>query len=383
MITIIGLGYVGLSSTLLFADDHIVYGIDTDKKRIALLQQQKSPLKEALIEETLCSLGTQENLIFTSELPQTARDSKFVLFCLPTDYDEATNQFNTQALSESLRHYDQLIQEKAVFIIKSTIPLGYCDELAIGLNHSLVFVPEFLREGQSLHDNYYPSRVVIGDTQSVGDQVQALYKGVVKNTPQFQLMNNKEAEAVKLFANNYLAMRVAFFNELDSFCENANLSAKAVIDALSLDDRIGSHYNNPSFGYGGYCLPKDTKELSSLFLKKGIQAPLIQSLSHSNQARLAFIADQLTPHQTIGIFKLAMKKDSDNYRESASYKLYLMLKKRNKTVYIFDKNYQGPDAVTNFTDFVSQSAIIVSNRLEDQLIPYQEKVYSRDIYNEN
>ncbi|KAF1295997.1 hypothetical protein BAU15_14085 [Enterococcus sp. JM4C] len=385
MITVIGLGYVGLASALFFSATHKIMGIDTDAQRVAQLNLRQSPIKEQQMQERLSQLSKDDIQFFTN-YQEEMQASDYVFFSLPTNFDEQTQSFDTQALTESLKSFDKRLKKEAIFVIKSTIPLGYTERIQQQLTHQVLFVPEFLREGTALNDSYFPSRLIIGNPTSneqTAQKVAHLYSDIIKKTPAILHMSAKEAEAVKLFSNNYLAMRVAFFNELDSLCEVSNIDSQLVIQGLSEDPRIGKGYNNPSFGFGGYCLPKDNQALISEFSNVGIESPLINGIQEANQQRIDYIAEQLKDYKTIGFYRLSMKMNSDNYRVSATYALYQRLKEANYSVKIYDSMYEGPDKEADLETFATQSEVIVTNRWYEELRPYEEKVYTRDLYHEN
>ena len=386
-ITIIGSGYVGMSLATLLAQYHKVTIVDIDKEKVKKINAGISPVKDSMISDYLKHKDL--NLRASSSLSGIIESTDIAVIATPTDYDDETRYFDTSSVDmvveEILQH-----NSEAVIVIKSTIPEGHTDLLKskYKTNH-IIFSPEFLREGQALQDNLYPSRIIIGSKCNNAEFfANILREASLKKDVDILFTSSKEAEAIKLFSNTYLAMRVAFFNELDTYAMSKSLNARDIIDGLSLDDRIGDHYNNPSFGYGGYCLPKDTKQLLANF--DSIPQELISSVITSNQTRKKFISDKILEREsnTIGFYKLAMKKGSDNFRSSSILDLIDHVSNAGKKVIIFepsisDKSFMGIDVDNNFESFKKRSDLIVTNRLEDMLSDVKNKVFTRDIFKEN
>lgn len=386
-ITVVGTGYVGLSNALLFSKQHQVIALDIDADKIALLNQKISPLQDALIQSYLTE--TTESFIATTDQALAFRNAELIIIATPTNYDEEENFFDTSSI-ESVLTILANKNSKSIIVIKSTIPVGFTQKMRARFpDLTILFSPEFLREGKALHDNLYPSRIVVGDKSSVGEMVATLFKtaALADNIPTL-LLDSTEAEAVKLFSNTYLAMRVAFFNELDSYSITHNLNTKDIIEAVCLDPRIGDHYNNPSFGYGGYCLPKDTKQLLANY--HNVPQNLIAAIIHSNATRKDFIAQKIiekTP-QIVGVYRLIMKQGSDNFRKSAIQGIIKRLQKAGKKIIIYEPQlteelfYDIP-VLNNLEQFKTLSDIIIANRMPTELTDVVEKVFTRDIFGEN
>ena len=386
-ITIIGSGYVGMSLATLLSQYHKVTIVDIDKEKVKKINAGMSPLKDSMISDYLKHKDL--NLRASSSLGGTIESADIAVIATPTDYDDETRYFDTSSVDmvveEILQH-----NSEAVIVIKSTIPEGHTDLLKskYKTNH-IIFSPEFLREGQALQDNLYPSRIVIGSKCNNAEFfANILREASLKKDVDILFTSSKEAEAIKLFSNTYLAMRVAFFNELDTYAMSKSLNARDIINGLSLDDRIGDHYNNPSFGYGGYCLPKDTKQLLANF--DSIPQELISSVISSNQTRKKFISDKILEREsnTIGFYKLAMKKDSDNFRSSSILDVIDLVLNAGKKIIIFEPNiddrfFNDIEVDNNFESFKERVDLIVTNRQEDQLLDIQDKVFTRDIFKEN
>jgi len=386
-ISVIGCGYVGMSLAILFAQKHNVVVHDVDKSKIDLINKGLSTVKDDLIEEYLNSKDL--NLVGEYKLSKAIRDSDYIVISTPTNFDEQNNAFDTSSVdsvvSEALK-----INSKALIVIKSTIPIGHTEILQKRFSSkNIVFSPEFLREGNALKDNLYPNRIIVGGECKKSIKFGELISNLSKNKEtKLLFMNSSEAEAVKLFSNTYLAMRVSFFNEMDTFCMSRNLSTKNVINGVSLDNRIRHIYNNPSFGYGGYCLPKDTKQLLSEF--KNIPQKLVNSIIESNKTRKDFIASEISRSKSnvIGFYKLAMKKDSDNSRYSAIIDIMMKLKSNGFELLIYDpsiKNdsFEGINVLQDFDVFKKTSDIIVCNRNEKNLDDVKQKVFTRDVFGIN
>ncbi|WP_026879219.1 nucleotide sugar dehydrogenase [Ignatzschineria larvae DSM 13226] len=385
-ITIVGTGYVGLSNAMLFSKQHNIIALDIDEKKIEKLNQKISPIHDTLIQEYLSSAPRFKATLSNEEAFQQA---DIVIIATPTNYDEERNFFDTSSIEQVLNELT-LQKNRSIIIIKSTVPVGYTEKIKQQFpDLNIIFSPEFLREGQALYDNLYPSRIVIGDKSSTGEMIGKLFKDAcLKADVEVLLLDSTEAEAVKLFSNTYLAMRVAYFNELDSYCESRSLNTKDIINAVCLDPRIGDHYNNPSFGYGGYCLPKDTKQLLANY--QDIPQNLIEAIINSNRTRKDFITTQIIKQQpkTVGIYRLVMKQGSDNFRKSAIQGIMKRLLAHNIELIIYEPNIQGDsfydlDVISDLSEFKDKSDIIITNRMTDDLLDVREKVYTRDLFGDN
>lgn len=384
--TVVGTGYVGLSNAMLFSQNYQVTALDIDQQRVELLQQKKSPIQDELIEQYLQNTA---NFKATLDAEVAYKDADYIIIATPTNYDEQTNYFDTSSIEQVLNQLHQ-IKTQAVIIIKSTIPVGFTAKMQQKFsNLKIVFSPEFLREGKALYDNLYPSRIVVGDNTDIGKKIGALFQEAsLKTDVQILLMDATEAEAVKLFSNTYLAMRVAYFNELDSYCAIRGLNTKDIIQAVGLDPRIGSHYNNPSFGYGGYCLPKDTKQLLANY--QDVPQSLISAIIQSNTTRKDFIAEQILQKKpkVVGIYRLVMKAGSDNFRQSAIQGVMKRLKAKGIEVILYepalnDQSFYNSPILHNLNEFKERSDIILANRLVNDLQDVLDKVYTRDLFGEN
>ena len=386
-ITVIGSGYVGMSLAVLLSQKHSVEVVDIDEDKIKKINLGVSPISDLLISDYLENKAL--NLKATSSLQSAIPSTNIAIIATPTDYDDRTNKFDTTSVDETVNRIIK-INKEALIIIKSTIPEGHTEKLkSIHKTEKIIFSPEFLREGLALHDNLYPSRIIVGGKCDNAKLFASLLKQS-SHLPEVEILytSSREAEAIKLFSNSYLALRVAFFNELDTYAMSKNLNSEEIIRGLSLDNRIGDHYNNPSFGYGGYCLPKDTKQLLSNF--NDIPQDLIKSVIASNEKRKEYIANKIidTDCKIIGFYKLAMKKGSDNFRSSSILDVINHVKTSDKKIIVFE-----PSIKENFLDdikfeenleiFKSRSDLIVTNRLEDELLDVSEKVFTRDIFKEN
>lgn len=385
-ITIVGTGYVGLSNAMLFSKQHSIIALDIDKEKIEKLNQKISPIHDSLIQEYLLSAPNFKATLSSEEAFQQA---DIIIIATPTNYDEERNFFDTSSIEQVLNELT-LQKNRSIIIIKSTVPVGYTEKIKQQFpDLNIIFSPEFLREGQALYDNLYPSRIVIGDKSKTGEQIGLLFKNAcLKPDVEVLLLNPTEAEAVKLFSNTYLAMRVAYFNELDSYCESRSLNTKDIINAVCLDPRIGDHYNNPSFGYGGYCLPKDTKQLLANY--QDIPQNLIEAIISSNRTRKDFIAAQVIKQQpkTVGIYRLVMKQGSDNFRKSAIQGIMKRLLAHNIELIIYEPNIQDDsfydlDVIPDLSEFKDKSDIIITNRMTGDLLDIREKVYTRDLFGDN
>jgi len=384
-ITVVGIGYVGLSIALLLSQNHDVVAVDIDPRKVELINKKTSPFIDFEIEGFLknCSL----RLRATQDVKEAFINADFIIVATPTDYNPDLNYFDTTTVDQVINQVEQY-NNRATVVIKSTIPVGYTDlQKKKHPEMSLIFSPEFLREGKALYDNLYPSRIVVGDQSTKARQfADLLIEGAIKKDIPVLFTGATEAEAIKLFSNSYLALRVAFFNELDTYAEIKHLNTKEIIDGIGLDVRIGAHYNNPSFGYGGYCLPKDTKQLLANF--NGIPQNLMTAIVESNRTRKDHIANMVISRKPkiVGIYRLAMKSNSDNFRQSSILGIMKRLKKQQIKVVIYeptisDKLYLDYDVVNIFDEFISISDVIVTNRYYQELEIVMHKLYTRDIYN--
>lgn len=385
-ICIVGTGYVGLSNAMLFSKQHQVIALDIDEDKIDRLNQGISPIQDKLIQEYLTYSA---NFHATLDQKLAYAESDFIIIATPTNYDETTNYFDTSSIEAVLQDLEKL-NVSAAIIIKSTVPVGFTVRMQERFAQlKIIFSPEFLREGKALYDNLYPSRIVIGDTSELGQKIGQLFKqAALKPDVEILQMNPTEAEAVKLFSNTYLAMRVAYFNELDTYCASRGLNSKDIIQAVGMDPRIGNHYNNPSFGYGGYCLPKDTKQLLANY--KDVPQNLIDAIIQSNTTRKDFIAEQILAKKptVVGIYRLVMKQGSDNFRQSAIQGIMKRLKAKGIEVIVYEPAmnegyFFGSEVIKSLENFKIRSDIIVANRLEDSLKDVSNKVYTRDLFNDN
>ncbi len=386
-ITVVGTGYVGLSLAILLSQNNDVVALDIIQEKIDLINNKVSPIQDSEIQNFL--VNKKLNLRATLNKQQAYQNSDFIVIATPTDYNPETNYFDTSSIENVIQDIITISPETTI-IIKSTVPVGYTQSIQQKLGmKNIIFSPEFLREGSALYDNLYPSRIIIGDNSKAALQfAELLQQGAIsKNIPTL-FTSSTEAEAIKLFANTYLAMRVSFFNELDSYCIIKDLDTKQVIDGVCLDSRIGNYYNNPSFGYGGYCLPKDTKQLLANY--QNIPQSLIEATVKANDIRKKFIAEQIISQQphTVGIFRLIMKHDSDNFRASAIQDVMQNLIQHGIKIIIFEPkldsmDYQGVTIVNDLDEFKKCSDIILTNRQYHQLSDVKNKTYTRDIFGNN
>lgn len=393
VITIIGAGYVGLSNAIVLAQHNKVYAVDIDSEKIEMINNGKSPIADKEIEEYLT--GKKLELTATDDLAGACGQSDYIIISTPTNYDENKNHFDTSSVEEVIGRVLEH-NTNALLIIKSTVPVGFTVEMRRKFNaENLVFSPEFLREGHALFDNLYPSRIIVGvpvDNEellnSANKYAALMRQGALKENIPTLFMNPTEAEAVKLFANTYLALRVSYFNELDSYAELNGLDPKEIINGVCLDPRIGSHYNNPSFGYGGYCLPKDTKQLLANY--DNIPQNIIEAIVKSNYTRKDLISDRIIEKSgktdpVVGIYRLAMKSGSDNFRQSAIQGVMKQLQIKGAEVVIYEPaiaadNFLGFKVIESFDVFAGISDVIAANRFTEQLESCIDKVYSRDIF---
>lgn len=383
-IAVAGTGYVGLSIACLLAQRNEVIALDVIKEKVDMINAGKSPIRDKEIEDFLAN--KKLDLKATLDYKEAFEGAKFIIISTPTNYDDETKYFDTSSVEDIIEKVISMNIDTTM-VIKSTIPVGYVESIKkkYGISN-IMFSPEFLREGKALYDNLYPSRIIVGEKSERAIEFANLLKdGALKENVETKYMNSTEAEAVKLFANTYLALRVSYFNELDTYAEIKGLNTKDIIEGVCLDPRIGTHYNNPSFGYGGYCLPKDTKQLLANF--DDVPQNLIRAIVRSNETRKKHIADivmEKSP-KVVGIYRLTMKADSDNFRFSAIQGVISRLKEKNTKIIIYeptlkDEEFDGCKVIKEFKKFAEKADVIIANRYEDQLFEVREKVYTRDLY---
>lgn len=387
-IAVAGCGYVGLSLSTLLSQKHEVVALDIDEKKVDKINKRKCPIKDKLIEEYFKEKDL--NLKATIDAHEAINDADFVIISTPTNYDDKTNYFDTSAVEDIIVKTIEFGNQDTTIVVKSTIPVGFIDHMKEKYNiDNILFSPEFLREGHALEDNLYPSRIIVGSKSKKAKLFAELLKdAALKEDVQVLCIGGKEAEAVKLFANTYLALRVSFFNELDTYADVKGLKTKDIIDGVCLDPRIGSHYNNPSFGYGGYCLPKDTKQLLANY--EDIPENLIGAIIKSNDTRKKYISDSIKKKKplVVGAYRLAMKAGSDNFRTSAIKDIIESIKNDGINVVIYeptidDEMIMDCPVIKNLNDFKKMSDIILVNRLDENLMDSLDRVYTRDVYSNN
>lgn len=389
-VVVVGAGYVGMANAVLLAQHNDVIISDISEEKIKLINEKKSPIKDKELEEYLKKDDLNLTGVTSKNVDYT--DANYIIIATPTNYDEEKQYFDTSSIESVVENILES-GSKAIIVIKSTIPVGYTEKLSKMFNcTNILFSPEFLREGRALYDNLYPSRIIVGWNKENSDMEDKAYEfaklikqATLKEETKVIIMNTEEAEAVKLFANTYLALRISFFNELDTYAEEKGLCSGKMIEGVCDDPRIGQYYNNPSFGYGGYCLPKDTKQLAVQF--SDIPSKIIKSISESNGLRKGYIVDQIfkMDPKVIGIYRLSMKKSSDNYRQSSMIDIIEQLNDRGKEVIIYEPmlntdEFMGNKVYKDLAEFKKESTIIVANRCEEEILDSIEKVYTRDLY---
>lgn len=383
-IVVVGAGYVGLSNAVLLAQHNHVVTCDIMEEKVKLINDRRSPIVDKELEDYLAN--TELDLTATTNAAGAYNDADYIIIATSTNYDENRNYFDTGSVESVIRAVKES-GTKATIVVKSTIPVGFIKDMKAKYEiDNIIFSPEFLREGRALYDNLYPSRIVVGEkSERARIFAELLKQGAKKEDIPVLFTDSTEAEAIKLFANTYLAMRVAYFNELDTYASAKGLDAKQIIDGISLDPRIGTHYNNPSFGYGGYCLPKDTKQLKADY--EGVPNSLIGAIVESNSVRMDYIADEILKKKpkTVGVYRLTMKTGSDNFRQSAIFGVIDRLKKNGTDVIVYepvvtDDQYQGMVVENDFEKFAFKADVIIANRMDEKLKDAADKVYTRDIF---